>query len=119
MTVIRYDRFPVTFTGGDPLYQAKALVPLAREIRKFFGMHPEYLHGGDAIWLYTGFRYEDVRNAEPYKELLDLVDVVVDGPFMEDLKPVGPALRFRGSSNQRFIRCSTGEDITAQYDFKL
>lgn len=115
MKVIRYNRFPVTFSGGDPLYQAAELTELAREIRLFFGQHPEYLHGADAMWLYTGFRYEDVRMTEPYRSLLDLVDVVVDGPFVMAEKPIGPALRFRGSANQRFIRCASGEDITPQY----
>lgn len=101
MQVIRYNRFPVTFSGGDPLYQAEQLLPLARAI------HDE----GFNLWCYTGFLYEHIRDLSPYRELLSYVDVLVDGPFIQTQKPVGPALRFRGSSNQRFICPSTGEEL--------
>lgn len=101
MQVIRYNRFPVTFSGGDPLYQAEQLLPLARAI------HDEGLN----LWCYTGFLYEHIRELSPYRELLSYVDVLVDGPFIQTQKPVGPALRFRGSSNQRFICPSTGEEL--------
>lgn len=101
MAVVEYNRFPVTFSGGDPMYQAEELLPLARAISE----------AGYKIWCYTGFHYEAIRDRSPYKELLEYIDVLVDGPFVEALKPVGPALRFRGSSNQRFIRPATGEEI--------
>ena len=58
-----------------------------------------------------GFRFEDIRDKSPYKELLSYIDVLVDGPFVEALKPKGPALRFRGSKNQRFIVPATGEEL--------
>ncbi len=102
MGVIRYNRFPVTFSGGDPLYQTEALLPLARQIKA----------EGYDLWCYTGFRWEDIRNKQPYCELLNYIDVLVEGPFVQALKPEGPALRFRGSSNQRFISPSTGEELT-------
>lgn len=100
MAVVEYNRFPVTFSGGDPMYQAEALIPLARAITE----------AGYSIWCYTGFHYEAIRDRSPYRELLQYVDVLVDGPFVESLKPAR-ALRFRGSSNQRFIRPATGEEI--------
>ncbi|MDE5626274.1 MAG: 4Fe-4S cluster-binding domain-containing protein, partial [Muribaculaceae bacterium] len=40
--------FNVTFSGGDPLYQLPALIPLAKALRE----------KGYTIWCYTGFRYE-------------------------------------------------------------
>lgn len=101
MRVIRYNRFPVTFSGGDPLYQAEELLPLARQIKA----------EGLDLWCYTGFVYEQICDQSPYKELLEYVDVLVEGPFVEALKPEGPALRFRGSSNQRFICPATGEEL--------
>lgn len=101
MKVIRYNRFPVTFSGGDPLYQAEELLPLARQIKA----------EGLDLWCYTGFVYEQICDQSPYKELLEYVDVLVEGPFVEALKPEGPALRFRGSSNQRFICPATGEEL--------
>lgn len=114
MRVIRYNRFPVTFSGGDPLYQAQnpELIELARQIRLFFGEHPEYLHGEDPLWVYTGFRYEEVRDRKPYVDLLALTDVLVDGPFVAEERPAGANIRFRGSLNQRFIRPATAEELT-------
>lgn len=101
MTVISYDHFPVTFSGGDPLYQAEELIPLAKAIKE----------EGLDLWCYTGFVYETICDKSPYKELLEYIDVLVEGPFLEALKPEGPALRFRGSSNQRFICPATGEEL--------
>lgn len=101
MKVVAYNRFNVTFSGGDPMYQAEAILPLARAIKGL----------GLTIWCYTGFHYEDIRDKSPYRELLECVDVLVDGPYMERLKPEGPALRFRGSSNQRFISLPDGVEL--------
>lgn len=84
--------FNVTFTGGDPVYQAARLIPLARRIRK----------GGKTIWLYTGFTIEQLAAMPDARELLRYVEAVVDGPFVEALRDTG--LPFRGSSNQRIIR---------------
>lgn len=96
----------VTFSGGDPLYQSAALLPLARAIRRL----------GYNIWCYTGFTYEQIHSGkapECSRELLDEIDVLVDGPYVEALR--NPALRFRGSSNQRIIdlRATKGGDTVA------
>lgn len=107
MTVVKYDHFNVTFSGGDPMYQAEELLPLAKAIKA----------EGLTIWCYTGFVYEAIKDKSPYKELLAYIDVLVDGPFMEALKPSlqskagGGYLRFRGSTNQRFIVPATGEEL--------
>ena len=84
----------VTLTGGDPIYQSKALTALAKAIRG----------RGYNIWCYTGFTYEQLFSEgapEGCLELLDEIDVLVDGPFVKALREQG--LRFRGSSNQRII----------------
>lgn len=83
--------FNVTFSGGDPLYQLKPLTELARRIKSV----------GKTIWCYTGFIYEDLLVNEKYAELLSMIDVLVDGPYIQDLRDTD--LRFRGSSNQRII----------------
>lgn len=101
LSLVKYNRFDVTFSGGDPMYQAAELLPLAKAIRE----------AGYGIWCYTGFRFEDIRDKSPYKELLEYIDVLVDGPFVEKEKPAGKALRFRGSKNQRFIVPKTGEEL--------
>lgn len=82
----------VTFSGGDPIYSAGALLPLARAIKE----------RGLGLWLYTGFRFEELEALGPdVARLLECVDVLVDGPYIEALRDTD--LRFRGSSNQRLI----------------
>ena len=49
------------------------------------------------IWLYTGYIFENVKDLE----IMNYVDVVVDGSFVEKLKDI--SLKWRGSSNQRVI----------------
>lgn len=59
------------------------------------------------IWCYSGFLYDSqllggkVGNPDTVKKILSLIDVLVDGKFVEELK--SPDLIFRGSSNQRII----------------
>ena len=60
------------------------------------------------IWLYTGFTIEYLKKGSKYNEILDNIDVIVDGPFIEEKKDL--TLKFRGSSNQRIIK---------KEDFKL
>ena len=83
--------FNVTFSGGDPLYQLEPLTALARAVKA----------AGKTIWCYTGFIYEDLLADSCYDEILSLIDVLVDGPFILALHDTD--LRFRGSSNQRII----------------
>ncbi len=96
LTVVDRERFNVTFSGGDPMYQAEALVPLARAIKE----------RGYTLWVYTGFVYETIKDREPYASLLRYVDVLVDGPYVAALR--SPDLPFRGSSNQRILKLREG-----------
>lgn len=82
----------VTFSGGDPVYQAKKFAKLARILKQEYHKN---------IWLYTGFLLEDIYKQPGGSELLKWVDVVVDGPFVESLKE--PKVPFRGSSNQKIL----------------
>ncbi len=86
--------FDVTFSGGDPLFQAESLALLAKEIRK----------RGKTIWCYTGYLFETVQNDKRLSALLPFIDVMVDGPFIESQRDI--ELLFRGSSNQRLINVS-------------
>lgn len=83
----------VTFSGGDPFYQADEVVELAKELKK---------HDKN-IWIYTGYTLEDIQtHPNPsFKQLLNYCDVLVDGPFILEKKDL--TLPFRGSSNQRII----------------
>ena len=51
------------------------------------------------IWVYTGFLYEDISDLE----MMNYIDVLIDGPYVEDLNPGRGKLLWRGSSNQRII----------------
>lgn len=93
MEIILADPFAdVTFSGGDPMYQPEGFAELAAAIKS---------KTNKTIWCYTGFTFEQIMNDSHLLPLLNLLDVVVDGPFIQELRD--PDLRFRGSSNQRII----------------
>ena len=81
----------VTFSGGEPFIQSKSLAVLENEIKK-----KNY-----SIWAYSGFTFDKLESDPIRRQLLELVDVVVDGPFVMAKKSL--ELDFRGSSNQRII----------------
>lgn len=93
MRVIEADPFTrgVTFSGGDPMYQAAGFAELARQIHR---------RTQKDIWCYTGFTFESLIH-DDQRELLAELDVLVDGPFIEKFSD--PDLLFRGSYNQRII----------------
>ncbi len=82
----------VTFSGGDPMFQAEGFAELARAIRE---------QSDKDIWCFTGYKYENLLKNSKQVELLKLIDVLVDGPFVKALRDED--LFFRGSSNQRII----------------
>ena len=107
---IAYNDFPVTFTGGDPFFNAEAVAHLAKRIKE-----EQYRN----IWCFTGYRWEQLITTERFRPLLEHIDVLVDSPFI--LKQRNIQLRFRGSDNQRIIdvqeslRQGRMVDITSQY----
>ena len=82
----------VTFSGGDPMFQAEGFAELARAIRQ---------QSNKTIWCFTGYLFENLVKNPAQLELLKLIDVLVDGPFMKDKRDAD--LFFCGSSNQRII----------------
>lgn len=101
MAVVEENGFDVTLTGGDPLFQAAEIAPLAAELQR----------RGYGIWCYTGYLYESIAGNPDFAPLLEHVDVLVDGPFIASQRDIH--LLFRGSANQRLIdlRHSTPEDV--------
>ena len=83
----------LTLSGGDPFMQAAECAQLAKIAHE----------QGKNVWAYTGFLYEKLlEEGDPDRlALLEQVDVLVDGPFVEKLKSY--AALFRGSTNQRLI----------------
>ena len=91
----------LTLLGGEPFEpeNQRGLLPFLRRVRERLP--------GKTIWAFTGFTWEQLHTdgshprCEVTDELLSLVDVLVDGRFVEELHDI--SLRFRGSSNQRII----------------
>jgi len=83
----------VSFSGGDPFYQAKEIKVLAEKIKQI----------PMDIWIYTGYTFEEIISSgnEDMIELLKLCDVLVDGKYIHEMRDI--RLAFRGSSNQRII----------------
>ena len=94
LTLIKEDEFAnVTFSGGDCFFQIDGALELARRIKE---------ETNKTIWVYTGYTYENIASNENLSRLLPYIDVLVDGPFIEELKTT--EIPFVGSSNQRKIK---------------
>ena len=98
----------VTFTGGDPMFQPQGFTELAKAIKQ---------QSSKNIWCYTGFIFEELLKKPAQRALLEQIDILVDGRFIEALKD--DELRFRGSSNQRIINVPAslekGEAVVIDY----
>jgi len=104
----------ITLSGGDPFFQSKELIPLIKEVK----------HLGLDIWAYTGFTFEqltglvhDKRVTADMLELLNLVDVLVDGRF--ELEKRSLTVPFRGSTNQRLIDVQETLKTNTIIEYKL
>ena len=85
----------VTFSGGDPFYQAQNFAKLGKIIKDT----------GKDIVTYSGHLFEDIikesKDNPGWRQLLEVSDILIDGPFLEEKQDI--SLPFRGSSNQRLI----------------
>lgn len=91
----------ITLLGGDPFEEEnqEALVPFMRKVKECY---PD-----KNVWAYTGYVYDkDLipggrKHTENTEELLSMIDILVDGPFVQEKKNL--MLKFRGSENQRVL----------------
>ena len=92
----------LSLLGGEPFEpeNQKALICLLKRVRQELP--------GKNVWCYTGYLLEEIIGQKPSRaftkdsaEMLSMIDVLVDGEFVEELKDI--SLQFRGSSNQRII----------------
>lgn len=91
----------LSLLGGEPLeyVNQKGLVDLVKQVKEKFP--------NKTIWCYTGFDFEKDVMGKMYnvwdetKELVQNIDVIVDGKF--EMEKKNPSLKFRGSENQRLI----------------
>ncbi len=95
----------VTLSGGEPFLQAAPLYAVAQ------GVHER----GKTVVTYTGYTFETLQEMavhDPWiTRLLDLTDLLIDGPYVEELRDM--ELRFRGSSNQRLLDRSERKRLVA------
>lgn len=85
----------LTLSGGDPMCSADKLLPFVKEFKERF---PD-----KDIWIYSGYRYDEIRKDKSMNDLLSECVVLVDGKFEID-KVTNGELLYRGSSNQRIIQ---------------
>lgn len=90
----------LTLLGGEPMepQNQRALLPFLKDMKE---KYPQ-----KTVWCYSGYTLEELTGnsrarCEVTDEMLSLIDVLVDGEFVEELKDI--SLRFRGSANQRLI----------------
>jgi anaerobic ribonucleoside-triphosphate reductase activating protein len=111
----------LTILGGEPMeiVNQKHIRPLIERIKKEV---PKA-----TIWIYSGYTFEELTassnkrcHGDDTTAILSMIDILVDGEFMEDKKDL--TLRFRGSSNQRVIdiqkTLSKGEVVLSRYNDK-
>lgn len=91
----------LSLLGGEPFEpeNQEGLLPLVRQVKE---VYPE-----KDIWCYTGYLLDKdicgkmLEQVPETRELLSYIDIIVDGPFVEERKNL--KIRFRGSDNQRII----------------
>ncbi len=101
LRVIEENDFNVTFSGGDPMEQCDKLIPLAKAIKDTLRK---------TIWCYTGYTWAEICQSSLFMQLMEYVDVLVDGRF--ELSKKDSSLLFCGSSNQHLIDTKTGDLIS-------
>lgn len=83
----------VTFSGGEPFEQAAPLAELAKKIHQHLGL---------SVVCYTGYTVEQLHeaNRSDWNALLEQVDLLIDGPFIQSERCAEP---YRGSRNQKLV----------------
>ena len=82
----------VTFSGGEPFAQAAGFAKLAKLLKA----------KGYEVASYTGYTFEELlAGSAEQRQLLETIDVLIDGPFLQAQKSL--EIVFRGSKNQRIL----------------
>lgn len=88
----------LSLLGGEPLSKLsdnrEVVIALAKEVKEKFPSKD--------IWLWSGYLLEEIQADSSMKDILKYVDVLVDGPFIEEQKDL--SIPFRGSKNQRILK---------------
>lgn len=98
----------ITLSGGDPLFQIDACLEISK-YAKSIGLN---------VWCYTGFLFEDLlemsKKNKKLLQLLETIDVLVDGPFLLEQKSYDVV--FRGSKNQRILDVKKSLSLKKAYE---
>lgn len=86
----------LSLSGGDPLHISNRSTVL-RIVREFKQLYPT-----KNIWMWTGYKFDDIKNEPTIDEILKYVDVVIDGKY-EQGNPARQDQPWRGSANQNLI----------------
>lgn len=94
----------LTLLGGEPFLNTNVCLSLSNRVREEFGDTKD-------IWSWTGYTYEELLesidcntvNSRKQKQLLDMIDVLIDGRFVQEQFDTTGKLKYRGSWNQRII----------------
>lgn len=87
---LNIDDFNISILGGEPMMQYEAVTSLCKLIKE---------KTNKTIWLWSGYVLKEIK--EQFPEILKYIDVLVDGPFIQELHK--PNLQWRGSTNQCII----------------
>lgn len=85
----------LTFSGGDPLFETnrRDVISFAKLVKEKFP--------SKSIWLYTGYTYDEVLGDKTMSPILEYINVLCDGEYVDDLKDLDK--HWVGSSNQNVI----------------
>ena len=83
----------LTLSGGNPMDNIPEVLDVCRIVKEKFV--------DKDIWLYSGYTFEQLQQLQSAMCVLEYVDVLVDGPYIEEQRDI--TLRWRGSRNQRVI----------------
>lgn len=90
----------LSLMGGEPLSKCsdnrREIIKLCKECKEKFP--------NKNIWCWSGFLFEEILKDASMRPILDYIDVLVDGPFIQEKKDLSTP--FRGSTNQRIISVS-------------
>lgn len=83
----------LTLSGGNPMDHIPEVLHICRTVKERFPTKD--------IWLYSGYTFEQLQQSQTAMCVLEYIDVIVDGPYIEEQRDI--SLQWRGSSNQRII----------------
>lgn len=94
----------ISILGGEPLadFNIDSVIFILERLRYEF-------KDAKTFWLFTGYNMDEIKIDKKKKEVIKLVDYLVYGRFIEELKDV--TLKFRGSKNQRILDCKNTIDL--------